>query len=427
MRTRSACLILLAVGLASMFQPALAAPQKDAEGAHIRQTLARRSQVKEFPAVALSWDGQHLAWITAHGGEHALMLASWKGGNAHPVAIPGGCHEEGVRWAHHWNELAVLTRCKADPSSTQPIRGAIWVVDVNAGTAPRKVADLAGLAEGMQWSRDGKRIGFLYEPGATRSPYATASGNPRVGVIGDQDVRRGVAAVAAAGGTPEMLTPESLYVYEFRFSSIGNRIAYTAAQPPGGDNRGTAKLYTQDATPAATPKMIVDPSTAKGPLHGLQIALPRWSPDDARILFIGRLVGDRGVTGGDIYGVPESGGMPVDLTEGTKVTPSWFTFLGPRSLLVNQIASGRIQVTEYTLVGNHARQTRTWFTAVGMIGDGRAPLAVSLSSKRPRRIAYAQSSFDRPPAVHSGVLGTQPPPAVSSHDAGLKISSGKAR
>jgi dipeptidyl aminopeptidase/acylaminoacyl peptidase len=259
-------------------------------------------------------------------------------------------------------------------------------------------------------------------------PYATASGNPRVGVIGESGLQvEGVATVAAAGGAPEMLTPDDLYVYEFRFSSIGNRIAYTAAKPPGDNNWWTAKLYVQEARAGATPEMIVDPSTVKGPLHGLQIALPRWSPDDARILFIGGLMSDRGATGGDIYSVPASGGAPVDLTAGAKVTPSWYTFLDARSLLVNQIASGKVQVTEYTLSGNHARQTRTWFTAAGRIGDGRAALSVSLSTTSPRRIAYAANSFDRPPEVHAGVLGTQPPPAVTSLNAGLKHPWGKTR
>jgi len=246
-------------------------------------------------------------------------------------------------------------------------------------------------------------------------------------VIGQADVQvQHVATVAVSGGSPEVLTPEGLYVYEFRTSSIGNRIAYTAAPPPGDDNWWTAKLYVQDAKAGASPQVIVDPSSVKGSLHGLQMALPRWSPDDARILFIGGLMSDRGATGGDIYSVPASGGTPVDLTEGSKVTPSWYTFLDGRSLLVNQIASGKVQVTEYTLERNNARQTRLWFSVPGVIGDGRAALAVSLSSKAPRRIAYAENSFEHPPEVHSGQLGTQPPPAVTSINADLKPEWGKA-
>ncbi|MGH8146982.1 MAG: alpha/beta fold hydrolase [Rhodanobacteraceae bacterium] len=429
MSARMSLLALAAAGLVFTLTPALATPPKNTENARIEHILAQRAKVKEIPAVALSYDGQHLAWIVAHGGKTELMLASWKGQDAHPVAIPGDCREDGIRWAPHWNKLAVLTRCKVDPSNTKPIHGAIWLLDVHAGTAPHKIADLEGFASGMQWSRDSKRIAFLYVPGATRLPFATASGNPRVGVIGEHDVQvEHVAEVPAAGGTPAMLTPNGLYVYEFRLSPIGNRVAYTAAPPPGDDNWWAAKLYVQDAQPSAAPKVIVDPGTVSGPLHGLQIALPRWSPGAARILFIGGLMSDRGATGGDIYGVPASGGTPVNLTEGSKVTPSWFRFLSDRSLLVTQFASGKVEVTEYALAGNTARQTRLWFTVPGMIGDGRAALGVSVSDDhRSRRIAFSMNSSEHAPEVHSGVLGTQPPPAVTSLNADLKPEWGKAR
>ncbi|TAN02814.1 MAG: S9 family peptidase [Rhodanobacteraceae bacterium] len=398
------------------------------ENARIEQILAQRAKVNRISAVALSYDGQHLAWIVSHHDKTELMLGAWNGQHAHAVAIPGGCHEEGLRWAPRWNTLAVLTRCKIDPSNTKPIHGAIWTLDLNAGSAPKKVADLEGYASGMQWSRDGKRIAFLYVPGATRLPEATASGNPRVGVIGETDVQvERVASVAAAGGKPEILTPDGLYVYEFRLSPIGNRVAYTAAPPPGDNNWWTAKLYVQEAKPDAAPRIIVDPGTVKGSLHGLQIALPRWSPDAARILFIGGLMSDRGATGGDIYSVPAGGGEPVNLTPDSKVTPSWFRFLAPRSLMVNQIADGKVQVTEYTLQGNTARQTRLWFTVPGYIGDGRAAFGVSVSDNHDtRKIAFSQSGFDAAPEVHSGVLGTQPPPAVTSINAGLKHTWGKA-
>lgn len=420
-------LVVSAMFVAAPVLRAKAPPAASSENAKIEQILAQRAKVRRIPAVALSYDGQHLAWLVSHDDDTELMLGAWNGTHAQAVPIPVDCREEGIRWAPRANELAVLTRCKIDPSNIKPISGAIWLIDVNAGKQPHKLADINGFAQGMQWSRDGKRIAFLYVPDATRLPYATASGNPRVGVIGASDVQvQRVASIDIVGGTPQVLTPQELYVYEFRASSTGNRIAYIAAKPPGDDNWWTAKLYVQDARAGAAPKLIVDPATVSGPLRGLQIALPRWSPSDARILFIGGLMSDRGATGGDIYGVPASGGTPVDLTEGAKVTPSWFTFLDAHSLLVNQIASGKTQVTEYTLSGNSARQTRLWFTAPGGIGDGRAALSVSLSRKPPLRIAYAGSSFDQPPEVHAGQLTTAPPPAVTAINKELAHTWGKA-
>ena len=425
-------LLLLAALFIAVCAPSAAAKPPPAsatasENARIEHILAQRAKVKHIPAVALSYDGQHLAWVVAHDEKTELMLGSWNGQNVHSIAIPGDCREEDLRWAPRWNMLAVLTRCRVDPSNTKPIHGAIWLIDVNAGKPPRKLADLDGFAEDMQWSRDGKRIAFLFVPGATRLPAATASGNPRVGVIGETDVQvQYVASIDVSGGRSELLTPDGLYVYEFRNSSTGNRIAYTAAPPPGDNNWWTAKLYVQEAKTGAAPRELVDPGAIRGSLHGLQIALPRWSLDDARILFIGGLMSDRGATGGDIYSVPASGGTPVNLTQGAKVTPSWFTFLDARSLLVNQIAKGKVQVTEYTVSGNHARQTRTWFTAPGTLGDGRAALSVSLSDKSPRRIAYAAESFEHPPELHAGQLTTAPPPAITSINAGVSHDWGKA-
>jgi dipeptidyl aminopeptidase/acylaminoacyl peptidase len=420
----AACAVFaVAPGLVAKMPPADTAQ----ENARIEQILAQRAKVKQIPAVALSYDGQHLAWVVAHDDKAELMLGAWNGQHARAASIPGDCQEQDIRWAPRANRLAVLTRCKIDPSNTKPIRGAIWMLDTDAGKPPMKIADINGFAQDLQWSRDGKHLAFLYVPGATRSPAATASGNPRVGVIGENDVQvQRVASIPATGGAPDVLTPAGLYVYEFRASSTGNRIAYTAAPPPGDNNWWTAKLYVQDARAGAAPRIIVDPATVSSSLHGLQIALPRWSPNDARILFIGGLMSDRGATGGDIYGVPANGGAPTNLTPGVKVTPSWFAFTGPGTLLVNQIASGKAQVTEYTLTGNGARRTRLWFTVPGDIGDGRAALSVSLSSKAPLRIAYAGSSFDQPPEVHAGQLTTAPPPAVTSVNKDLAPTWGKA-
>ncbi|TAN05638.1 MAG: S9 family peptidase [Rhodanobacteraceae bacterium] len=426
MSTRLYPLALLA---SIAFLPALSTAAQPAatENARIEHILAQRAKVKDIPAVALSPDGKHLAWIVAHDDTAQLLLADGNGQNPRAVTLPGGCHDVGLRWAPAADQLAVLTRCKVDPANTKPIHGAIWLLDAGTQAAPRKLAAMEGFAQGLQWSHDGQSLAFLYVPGATRLPYATASSNPRVGVIGGTDLQiQHIARIALAGGPVQILTPADLYVYEFRLSPAGNRIAYTAAPPPGDDNWWSAKLYTQAASSGAAPKVVVNPATTTSPLHGLQIALPRWSPDGSAIFFIGGLMSDRGATGGDLYRVAAGGGPATDLTPAITVTPSWYTFLAPHTLLVNQIASGSVEVAEYTLTNNRARQTRLWYTAPGVLGDGRAAFAVALTHTVPRRIAYAANAFDQPPEVHAGVLSTAPPPAVTSINAGLEHAWGKA-
>ena len=55
---------------------------------------------------------------------------------------------------------------------------------------------------------------------------------------------------------------------------------------------------------------------------GMQIAVPRWSPDGKTIAFIGGLMSDEGSVGGDVYAIPAAGGDPRDLTPGMNASAS---------------------------------------------------------------------------------------------------------
>ena len=132
---------------------------------------------------------------------------------------------------------------------------------------------------------------------------------PWSGVIGEDNVEvQRVAAVGASGGEFWFLTPPTLHAYEFDWAPDPLRIAFVATDPPGENNLWVAKLYTRNvdppwvATGQPSPsngdclqlRSILDPTAAPGPLHGLQIAAPRWSPDGKQIAFIGGLMSDQG-------------------------------------------------------------------------------------------------------------------------------------
>ncbi|MEO8984312.1 MAG: S9 family peptidase, partial [Rhodanobacter sp.] len=222
------------------------------------------------------------------------------------------------------------------------------------------------------------------------------------------------------------LTPANLYAYEFHWSPDGSRIAYTAAQPPGDNNWWVAKLYAQAARTGADATLLVDPTAAaSGALQGLQIALPRWSPDSTRIAFIGGLMSDQGATGGDIYAVPADGGTLVDLTPGIHVTPTWLRWSTADKLLVSQIHNGQSEVADYTVSATAATQQRVRFGVPASIGDGSASMALSLSQDG-SRVAYVQSSFAKAAEVHAGALDGTPPRAVTRINAALKPAWGKA-
>lgn len=358
----------------------------------------------QIPAVALSYDGTYLAWITTTQGRTDVTLASWTGKNARPVPIPGNCTATGLRWAPRWNELAVLTRC-----NDANVHSAIWLLDVNAGKPLRQVAGLKGYAHGMQWQNNGKAIAFLYAPDATHAPDALGaadSGSPTD--ASEHHASQVIAAVSAKGGALAIVTPPDLNVHEFRLSPIGDSIAFTATAAAGAAADALPALYVK-AGPA--PKVVFDPTAATGALHGLQISLPR--SDGYLLLFLGR---QPGASADDLYTVSVSGGTPINQTAQIKIKPTWFT-LSDREIVATCIVDGQVQLARYGGDFNALRQNRLWFSIAGPIGDGRAPSSVSLVS-RPglfglRRIAFVQSLPGQTPAIRSGLLSTQPPPVIT--------------
>jgi dipeptidyl aminopeptidase/acylaminoacyl peptidase len=396
----------------------------------IEHLLAQLDQVQRIGTVALSPDGTHLAWTVAGKGKPVIELADANGRHAHALdvgATLAGCGKRDLVWSPDSRGLAFIADCGHDLTNTQAMHNDVYFADVAGTAAPRRLAELAGYARALAWTRDGKSLGFLYVPGATRHASATAAGKPQVGVIGEdehEEVQR-VASLDLASGSVRVLTPASLYAYEFDWAPDGARIAYTAAPPPGDNNWWVAKLYVQDARDGAAPRMAVDPSTAAAPLRGLQIALPRWSPDGSRIAFIGGLMSDQGSTGGDIYSVPAAGGTASDLTPGIAVTPAWLAWTADDTLLVSQHARGKVQLAAYAVHGDHATAQAPYFTLPASIGAGGAVLSVSLSADH-RQVAFQQSSYEHAPEVHAGPLGHAPPPAVTAINAALKPSWGKA-
>ena len=395
----------------------------------IEQLLGQLELVQPIEAVAISPDGQHLAWVIESKGKPMITVAAIDG--SHPrrisaAAKPGECSESDVAWAPDSRHLAFVSNCSLDLTSTKVMQNDIYLADTAGSNAPKRVAELGGYAHALQWTKDGKSLGFLYVAGATRRASALAAAKQASGEIGVAGVEvQRVAQVDVSHGVLQELTPTDMYVYEFEWSPDGSKLAYTGAPAPGDNNWWIAKLYAQPAQVGASATLLVDPSSAtSGTLRGLQMALPRWSPDGARIAFIGGLMSDQGATGGDIYAVASAGGAVVDLTPGVLVTPSWLAWSGPQSLLVSQINNGQSEVADYSVTPERATQTHLRFSIPASIGDGTAAMGLSLSADL-KRVAYAQSSYDTAPEVHAGTLGDSAPAAVTAINAKLKPSWGK--
>lgn len=428
MLKRTATLVplsLLAITLASAAN-AGAAPVDP----RIEQLLTQLGKAQSIEAVAISPDGKQLAWVIERADKPAVQIANVDGSHARLISVsakPGSCAESGIAWSPDSRQLAFIANCSVDLTSTKTMQNSIYLADANAGGKPRELAQLKGYVRSLQWTDNGKALGFLYVAGATRHASALAASKPPSGEIGVTGIEvQRVASVDTSNGALRELTPADMYAYEFDWSPDGSKIAYTAAKPPGDNNWWIADLYAQPAQPGATATLLVDPSNKDtGSLHGLQIALPRWSPDSSRIAFIGGLMSDQGATGGDIYAVAASGGSLLDLTPDTHVTPSWLHWTGPQSMLVSQVSNGQSQLANYAVSATAATQQQVHFTLPASISDGSASMAVSLSGDQ-KQLAFVQSSYAKASEVHAGNLGSTPPPAVTSINAALKPSWGKA-
>ena len=278
--------------------PAQAAPDR----AHVEEVLRGLNRGRGFGQVAISPDGSKLAWIDGgRGGE--IRVASppdlAKSERVTAATNPDQhCREGEFAWAPDSKSFAFFSDC----ANTTDHQVDLYLSRLD-GSPAKRLTTLKGLPQAPAFSPDGSKIAFLFVEGATRPAGALAAMKPPSGVIGEDGVevqRVAMARVDAAAAPPSEVTPANLHVYEFNWAPDSKGMAYVAANPPGENNWWVAKLYTQSLD--SQPKAILAPEEVSGPLHGLQIAVPRWSPDGKTIAFIGGLMSDQGATGGDTIG-----------------------------------------------------------------------------------------------------------------------------
>ena len=357
----------------------------------IGQIIASLQQVHGVQRTDLSPNGKLIAWNA--GGIEVAPLED----PSHPQAVTACTgdtkgRESSFAWSPDSKTLAFFSDCTPDQKT------AIFLAEIDSNRAPRLLAQLNGFAKDLQWSPDGKMISFLYVKGATRPSGALDAMKPPSGVIGVEglEVQR-VAAVDAASGNLSQITPSNLHVYEFDWSADSQKLAYVAAPPPGEDNWWTAKLYTQPLT--GQPQILVDPTAGKSAVSGLQIAVPRWSPDSSQIGFIGGLMSDQGVTGGDIYLVPSAGGDPKDITPGRAATPAWFEWLDDHQLGIAEFKGGSSHLFVYDITTQQDSSEYN-LTLPDSVSAGGMEMRISVSGTN--NIAVIRSSFSDPPEVWAG-------------------------
>ena len=388
--------------------PSAASP---VDRAHVEEVLRGLSRGRSVGQVAVSPDGKRLAWVEGMRDGGQIFVAptdDLKQAERVSATVKQDqhCRENEIAWAPDAKALAFFSDCAKPREQTD-----LYVSTLD-GSPARRLTELRGYVNQPAFSPDGKKVGFLYVEGATRPAGALAAMKPPSGVIGEDGVEVQRVAVADLGAespaAPEQVSPANLHVYEFDWAPDSKALAYVAADPPGENNWWVAKLYTQ--TLDGSPKAILAPAEVSGPLHGLQIAVPRWSPDGKAIAFIGGLMSDQGSTGGDVWIVPGAGGAPRDLTADRPTSPVWMEWDDNEHLFVSEIAGGNDQLIRFRLQGDRTGDGAVSFGAPifsipGNVGDGRISHSLSATADHSLFVFHA-STFDHPMEIYGARPGT---------------------
>ena len=415
--------------------------------AQLDQILPSLNHGLSIGQVAISPDGKRLAWI--QGGEirvaplDDLGQSRVESQRTTAAAPTHSCTESDFAWSPDSAALVFLSDC-AEPGGQMDL----YLMRLD-GNPSKRLTNLHGFVHGPAFSPDGTKVAFLYVEGATRPASAVAAQDSPSGVIGEEGTeiqRVAITAVdAATPAAPAFATPANLHVYEFDWSPDSKSLAYIAADPPGENNWWVAKLYTQlldsqrpvgapgldsetrDSTnPQPAPTAILAPSDVPGPLHGLQIAVPRWSPDGKTIAFIGGLMSDQGVTGGDVWIVSSTGGEPRNLTPNRPSSAAWIAWDTNWFLDVGEIADGNSQLVLINLANLSRGKDGVYTPLFNIQGSVGAGFELNLSASADRSVfVFEASSFDRPPEIYA-VRRPTPSAASSSSSTATSVSSGFA-
>jgi dipeptidyl aminopeptidase/acylaminoacyl peptidase len=390
--------LTLGITVVGQAQTGTATPKDPRIGALI-ETLGK---TKTPSSAAISPDGTTVAWAVRTREGSQIHLTDVADPTKEKLVEMGsgstGCGSSEPKWSPDGQWLAFVSDCTAGTEKHGQDQVFVW----SKKTAESKqLTHLVGNIDSLAWSPDGKAIGFLFVENATRSAGALAAMKPWAGVIGEDGVEiQRVGIVEVATGSFSQVTPAMLHAYEFSWSPDSKHLVFVAANPPGENNWWVAQLYTEDIA-GGQPRSILDTTKVSGSLHGLQIAVPRWSPDGTKIAFIGGLMSDQGSTGGDIYLIPSTGGEPKDITPGRNASVVYIGWLGPEVLGVAEHVGGDSHLTALNVsTGKDVPEvSKTFPESIGAGGQ-----AMSVSTSNVHTLTLIRSSFEKAPEVWAGPL-----------------------
>jgi dipeptidyl aminopeptidase/acylaminoacyl peptidase len=373
--------------------------------------------VRAFPQVAISPDGKRVAWVeslpgpgnTPSSNSAIYIAATHSAAVAQRITAGDGKaarQEHDVAWSADNQRIAFLSDA-GSPGQLQ-----LFIVAANGG-APKQLTHLKGFLSAPGWSPDGKTIAMLFTENATRASGPLVAETPDEGVVSEDLHEQRLTLVDAATARVRQISPADLYVYEFDWAHDGKRLVVTAAHGSGDDNWYIASLMAVDAASGAMRTLIEKP--------GRQIAQPHWSPDGQKIAFIGGLMSDEPIAGGDIYSVAADGGEMSNLTPDMKFSAFNLKWSADSShIIFAGIVDGgsgiaRLDVADDKVVELWRGEERVADTDFGC--------SISLSADG-KSSAVVRQSFTQPAEVWVGAIGEWR--QITHRNSGLRQAWGKS-
>ena len=353
--------------------------------------------------VAISPDGQRVAWVEANGAsEHGIFVCSL----ASPASTrrritagsgEGASEEREIAWSPDSRQLAFLSNAQT-PDQLQ-----LYVAKVAGGEA-RKLTDLKGSLDAPSWSPDGKTLALLFTEDAPRLPGPLEPMTLPSGVIGGKIYEQRLTTVDAATGRTRQISPADMYVYEYDWSPDGKKFVVTAAHGAGDPHWWVAEVYALHAD-SGEMKSLYKPAQ--------QVAMPRWSPDGRSIAFIGGLMSDEGSTGGDVFLLPATGGAARNLTPDLKASVSGLDWRpGGEEILLLESVDGASGIAA---LGVRSGKVTTLWSRPETLSLGWWNLALSVANDG-KTCALLRETFSDPPEVWAGPIGAWKPITNSHRD-----------
>jgi dipeptidyl aminopeptidase/acylaminoacyl peptidase len=400
----------------------LRAAEKSKPASPIHEVEQTLFATKQFQQVAISPDGQRVAWVEtligkdgAPNGNSAIYVSDLQAKSAprRLKAKPGAAdHEEtNVAWSPDSQRLAffsdadkpgqrqlyvaTVARSANATSSTKNAADAPSPAGTRAvvSAAPKRLTSVTGYLASPTWSPDGKTIALLFTENATRASGPLVAETPETGEIKDSFYEQRLAVVDVATSKLRQISPADTYIYEYSWSPDGLRFAVTAALGNGDNNWWIAELYTLEGA-GGLMKAIYKPQ--------FQIANPAWSPDGERIAFIEGLMSDEGLTGGDIFTVSAAGGEATNLTPEMRASASWLGWTADKKLIFSQWIGGDAGIAR---IDPQTKKVDTLWRGGEYLAANPGVMCPTISAAKDGvNLAFVRSSFSAPPEVWAGEI-----------------------